>query len=284
MDPGANAGVVAVPMLLMGLGLGALASQLGAVTVSAVPDARSAEVGGLQNTATNLGASLGTALIGSMLIATLSASIVAGIQNDPRVPASVQEQATTDLASGVPFLSDTQLRTALGDAHVSRDIPELGVAIGMLAALPRLHVPLQAVAEVVQQVGHRHVTDVVSEGRQGDSERPSTQTRPPQRRVRIAGRRRLDQRLQVVEKRRPMRGRPLPAAARSPRARRLERCTVRQVAQAASDGRLGNPGRPGDDADATAAQGLRFGGGPDPSRSLGEHRGHGGMLGAERRD
>ncbi len=64
MDPGANAGIVAVPMLLMGLGLGALASQLGAVTVSAVPDARSAEVGGLQNTATNLGASLGTALIG----------------------------------------------------------------------------------------------------------------------------------------------------------------------------------------------------------------------------
>lgn len=138
MDPGANAGVVAIPMLLMGLGLGALASQLGAVTVSAVPDARSAEVGGLQNTATNLGASLGTALIGSVLIATLSSSVVAGIQDDPRVPDSVQEQATTDLASGVPFLSDTQLRTALADARVDPTVTDAVVAANADARLEAL--------------------------------------------------------------------------------------------------------------------------------------------------
>ena len=50
-----------VPLLLAGLGIGALASQLGAVTVSAVPDEDSPEGGGLQNTGTNLGASIGTA-------------------------------------------------------------------------------------------------------------------------------------------------------------------------------------------------------------------------------
>ncbi|MGW0635855.1 MFS transporter [Nocardia salmonicida] len=115
MDPGADAGVVAIPMLLMGVGLGALASQLGAVTVSAVPNEQSAEVGGLQNTASNLGASLGTALVGSVLIATLSTSVVAGINDDPDVPPSVKQQATTELAAGVPFLSDTQLREALRD-------------------------------------------------------------------------------------------------------------------------------------------------------------------------
>ncbi|RVW02484.1 MFS transporter [Rhodococcus spongiicola] len=138
MEPGANAGIVALPMLLMGLGLGALASQLGAVTVSAVPDSRSAEVGGLQNTATNLGASLGTALIGSVLIATLSASIVAGIQDDPRVPPSVQEQATVDLASGVPFLSDTQLRTALEDASVDPAVTDAVVEANSSARLTAL--------------------------------------------------------------------------------------------------------------------------------------------------
>ena len=42
--------IVLVPMLLIGLGIGALASQLGAVTVSAVPDDQSPEVGGIQNT------------------------------------------------------------------------------------------------------------------------------------------------------------------------------------------------------------------------------------------
>jgi predicted MFS family arabinose efflux permease len=66
LDPDAGPEIVTVPLLLIGLGIGALASQLGAVTVSAVPDDESPEVGGLQNTMTNLGASLGTALAGSL--------------------------------------------------------------------------------------------------------------------------------------------------------------------------------------------------------------------------
>jgi EmrB/QacA subfamily drug resistance transporter len=146
LDPGANAGIVAVPMLLMGLGLGALASQLGAVTVSAVPDSQSAEVGGLQNTATNLGASLGTALIGSVLIASLSASIVAGVQTNPDVPAEVKEQATTDLSAGVPFLSDTQLRTAAADASVDQATVDDILALNSDARLDGLRVALALTA------------------------------------------------------------------------------------------------------------------------------------------
>src|SRR5512132_2455144 len=69
LDKDADAKIVFVPMLLVGLGIGALASQLGAVTVSAVPDDESPEVGGVQNTMTNLGASLGTAVAGSIMIA-----------------------------------------------------------------------------------------------------------------------------------------------------------------------------------------------------------------------
>jgi len=118
MDPSANAAVVAIPMLLIGLGLGALSSQLGSVTVSSVPDSESAEVGGLQNTATNLGASLGTALVGSVLLATLTTSVIAGVQTNPDVPTEVKAQATTQLAGGVPFISDKQLTEALEQAGV----------------------------------------------------------------------------------------------------------------------------------------------------------------------
>ena len=50
LDAGAGPEIVTWPMLLAGLGIGALASQLGAVTVSSVPDEQSGEVGGLQNT------------------------------------------------------------------------------------------------------------------------------------------------------------------------------------------------------------------------------------------
>ena len=86
LEVGADASIVLVPMLIVGAGIGALASQLGAVTVSAVPTEKSSEVGGLQNTATQLGASLGTALAGSILIAALTATFLTGIQNNPNVP------------------------------------------------------------------------------------------------------------------------------------------------------------------------------------------------------
>jgi EmrB/QacA subfamily drug resistance transporter len=138
MSPGVNAAVVAIPMLLMGLGLGALASQLGAVTVSAVPDSESAAVGGLQNTATNLGASLGTALIGSVLIATLSASVLAGIQSNPDVPDSVKTQASTQLEGSVPFLSDAQLSDALSKAGMSAAASDAIVKVNADARLEGL--------------------------------------------------------------------------------------------------------------------------------------------------
>jgi hypothetical protein len=124
LDYGAGPEVVTGPLLLAGLGVGALASQLGAVTVSSVPDERSGEVGGLQNTLTNLGASVGTALAGAVLISGLTASFLAGIEANDAIPAEVSSQAEVELAGGVPFISDTALESALDDAGVSGDEAE----------------------------------------------------------------------------------------------------------------------------------------------------------------
>ena len=118
ISPGAGAEIVAIPMLLMGLGIGALASQLGAVTVSAVPDREGAEVGGLQNTVTNLGASLGTALVGAVLIASLTTGLVNGVQASSAIPPDVKTQATTQFAAGIPFISDTDLKAQFQKANV----------------------------------------------------------------------------------------------------------------------------------------------------------------------
>ncbi|MGS0687084.1 MFS transporter [Nakamurella sp. GG22] len=123
MDPDADAAVLTIPMVLMGLGLGALASQLGAVTVSAVSQKETAEVGGLQNTATNLGASMGTALIGSVLIATLSSVALTGVASSPEISDSLKSQISTELVGGVPFVSDDQLAAGLANAGVSQ--PEI---------------------------------------------------------------------------------------------------------------------------------------------------------------
>jgi hypothetical protein len=124
LEAGAGPEIVTVPMLLAGIGVGALASQLGAVTVSAVSDEESGEVGGLQNTMTNLGASLGTALAGSVLIAGLTAAFIQGIQENPDVPPEVSAEAEVELASGIPFISNAQLETALADAGVDDDLSQ----------------------------------------------------------------------------------------------------------------------------------------------------------------
>ncbi|GAY10037.1 multidrug transporter, MFS superfamily [Pseudonocardia sp. N23] len=122
IDPDADARIVTVPLLLLGLGIGALASQLGAVTVSAVPDEQSPQVGGLQNTATNLGAAVGTALAGSLLITALTTSFLQGVQDNPAVPEQVTTAATVQLAGGVPFLSDLDLQDALTTAQAAPEV------------------------------------------------------------------------------------------------------------------------------------------------------------------
>jgi MFS family permease len=116
LQAGAGAEIVTWPLLLAGLGMGALASQLGSVTVSSVPDEQSGEVGGLQNTVTNLGISVGTALTGAIVIAALSSSFLTGVEENPAVPRSVQARASTELSGGIPFLSDEELETALDEA------------------------------------------------------------------------------------------------------------------------------------------------------------------------
>ena len=121
LDADAGAEIVFVPMLLIGLGIGALASQLGAVTVSAVPDEESPEVGGVQNTMTNLGASLGTALAGSILIATLTTAFVTNIQQSSAIPSQVKSQAQVELAGGVPFISDADLEAALDETNAGSE-------------------------------------------------------------------------------------------------------------------------------------------------------------------
>src|SRR3954449_3069172 len=106
LDVGAGPEVITGPLLLVGSGLGAMASQLGSVTVSAVADEQSGEVGGVQNTGTQLGASIGTALAGAILISALTTSFFSSIQGNPAVPENLTTQAQAQLASGVPFVSD----------------------------------------------------------------------------------------------------------------------------------------------------------------------------------
>jgi hypothetical protein len=123
-----------------------LASQLGAVTVSSVPDEQSAEVGGLQNTVTNLGASIGTAFAGAVLISALASSFLLGIETNPDVPSDVVAQAEVQIASGIPFISDADLEAALSDAGVESDLADSIVDENAAARIDGLRAALGALA------------------------------------------------------------------------------------------------------------------------------------------
>ncbi|MBV9354940.1 MAG: MFS transporter [Chloroflexi bacterium] len=146
LDADATAAVVTLPLILLGIGIGALASQLASVTVSSVPDEDSSEVGGLQNTALNLGASLGTALVGSVLIAALSSLFLQGVLDHPDIPQSLKTEAERTFGAGVPFVSDTQLTAELVAYGVPPTTIQDVLAINSEARLAALRSALFVVA------------------------------------------------------------------------------------------------------------------------------------------
>ena len=65
--------VAMVPgLLLMGIGIGVMLTASANVVQSAFPDERQGEISGLSRSASNLGSSLGTAIVGSVLVASVS--------------------------------------------------------------------------------------------------------------------------------------------------------------------------------------------------------------------
>ncbi|AWW43037.1 MFS transporter [Streptomyces cadmiisoli] len=135
-------------MGLLGLGMGLLASQLGNVTQSAVGESARSEVGGLQYTAQNLGSSLGTALIGSLLIGALVNAFTTRIEDNPAISQAAREQTGIALQAGVSFVSTDHVRAAtqradlppaeadaIVDAYADAQIQALKAAVLATAAV-----------------------------------------------------------------------------------------------------------------------------------------------------
>ena len=146
LDAGAGPEVVTWPLVLAGLGVGSLASQLGSVTVSSVPTSQSGAVGGVQNTVMYLGASVGTALSGTILIAVLTTTFLGNVANDPAVPQEMSAQAQVQLSSGIPFVSDADLDATLQKAGVPPDTAQAIAADNASARLNGLRAALSVLA------------------------------------------------------------------------------------------------------------------------------------------
>ena len=99
-------------MGVLGIGMGLVVSQLGNVVQSSVGDDDRSEAGGLQNTSQQLGSSLGTALLGAVVITGLLAAFSGNVAENPDIPASIKDQVEVELSSGGSFVASDQVRTA----------------------------------------------------------------------------------------------------------------------------------------------------------------------------
>lgn len=108
-------GLFALGMFLSGAALGLLASQLGNVNMSSVTEKETSEVGGLQGVFQNLGSSLGTALIGSILIGALSTSFASGVAGSD-LPTETKQTVSTSTQNGVTIVPAADVAQIAEDA------------------------------------------------------------------------------------------------------------------------------------------------------------------------
>ncbi|MGK2955967.1 MAG: MFS transporter [Solirubrobacterales bacterium] len=104
-----------------GVGTGLVMSQLGNVVMSAVDESRSSEAGGVQGAALNLGSSLGTALIGAVLLSSLATGFQEEVASDPTLPPAVKQEAATRTEGGIPMVSIPDLEEVTTDMGLPPD-------------------------------------------------------------------------------------------------------------------------------------------------------------------
>jgi MFS family permease len=110
-----------VALGLIGAGAGLLASQLGNVIMSSVAPTKTSEAGGLQGTAQNLGSSLGTAIIGAVLLASLATGFSERITDNPDVPPAARETIVANTEQGIDIVPVAAVEDAAVDGGLSPD-------------------------------------------------------------------------------------------------------------------------------------------------------------------
>jgi MFS family permease len=136
-----------VALALTGAGAGLLASQLGNVIMSSVDPAKVSEGGGLQGTAQNLGSSLGTAVIGAVLLASLATGFNERIVDNPDIPEAAKETIAAETEKGIDLVPVDEVESraveggltqdeaqAVADDYGDAQLDALRLALGAVAA------------------------------------------------------------------------------------------------------------------------------------------------------
>ena len=110
-----------IALAVLGLGLGVLASILGALIQGAVGDRDRSEASALSSSSSKVGNAMGTALLGAVLISGLSAAFVDNISTDGRVPSEIAVATAIELDGQVQFVPSSVVEDALNQTDLAPD-------------------------------------------------------------------------------------------------------------------------------------------------------------------
>ena len=103
-------------LILVGAGIGTMMGQTGNLTLSAVSVQQAGEASGVNNTFRQMGATLGTAIIGAVIIASITSSMISGVKKSTVIPAPFKvavSSAVRQQASNIEFGGGAQLPASI---------------------------------------------------------------------------------------------------------------------------------------------------------------------------
>ncbi len=122
MHSGASGAQFIPGLALIGIGLGIGNPPLPNLMLSCVADAQQSECSGLSRSVANLGSSLGTAVTGAVLIATLVTAMSARTQQSTVLPDNIKQEVLTALEGNVQTVSNKQLEQYLATTNADPTI------------------------------------------------------------------------------------------------------------------------------------------------------------------
>jgi MFS family permease len=137
---------LAIPLVITGAGLGLLVSQLNNYSLAPIDEERISEAAGINSAAGSFGLSVGLAVAGGVLLATLALAFTNMTNASPVIPSAQQQQIAQTLEDDAQVVSNTQLDELLVDEPpaVRDEIRTINTDATNLALQVALLVPILA--------------------------------------------------------------------------------------------------------------------------------------------
>jgi EmrB/QacA subfamily drug resistance transporter len=176
----ATAWTLAPGFILFGLGMGLIMAQVSNITLSAVSVEEAGEASGVNNTLRQVGATLGSAIMGAILISTLTANLSNGVAQSSAIPASAKAQISqsfsenasriefgnaSNFEGNIPQFIKNELTKIVqtGTTDANKTTLGFGALFVMLGFITSFALPAGKEVETEQSVAHKTYEQIQEE-------------------------------------------------------------------------------------------------------------------------